>query len=331
MADRDQRGEPSETQISVDLNAADPTKAVTRRSSADLGREARDGQEGGRTKAEKDLFKRMNRLERNLGRQFDQKMAEQQAAHQREIAAMQERLKAAGLDRDGAADAADEAHQAAMKKLEDALAAAYERGDSVETAKITRQMSELDGKYWAKKAQSAGVTTRESTTTQPPAAGNQNRGPTVAGSRFIKANADWWEDPDFNVETAAANAIYIDLVNNQGFDPKDDETFKEVGKQLKAKFPSLAVKAGRRGADPDDDETDDEEEEGRPERQETRRNAASGRFEDRGAGDGRSRGGPRILTALEIKTMRDCRLDPDNDRDVAQFVREAQALEEAAR
>ncbi len=334
MANKHQ-GDTSE--ISVDLNAADPDKAVTRRAASDIARDAKDDRSGdGRTKAEKELFKRMGRLERNLSKQFDQRMAEREAEWQRERSDLQAKLDKVAIDRDGD-DKADAAHEAAIAALKAKLEASYEKGDSQESAAITLQISRLDAQYWAKKAKDAGVTTRETTDTtqrQTPTAQPKRSGPTVAGSRFIRANEDWWEDPEFKIERAAADAIYLDLVQNEGFDPKDAETFKEVAKKLNKKFPELKALAGGRRGPGDDDDGDDEdlEQGGRGEgddRDTQRRRAPAANLQDRGGQGNRNDGDRRSLTAQDRKTMTDCRLDPDNDRDVVQFLREAQALERA--
>ena len=277
-------------------------------------------------------------MERNLERQFDQRMAAREADHQRELSEMRTRMEKLSVDRGGGDDKADAAHEAAIGALKDKLAAAYERGDSQASADITLQISQLDAKYWAKKAATAGVTTRETDDEERPAARQPqqvqqqaNKGPTIAGARFIRANEDWWDDPEYTAEKASANAIYVRLVEQDGFDPKSDETYREVALRLKKMFPKLNAQPGRRGADDDDDDDDDDLDDTGRERQtrQTRRQAAAANVADRGAGTNRTQTGRlRTLTPQEIKTMRDCRLDPDNDRDVVQFLREAQALED---
>jgi hypothetical protein len=347
MADKSQRPSASEREISVDLNAADESKAVTRRAASDIASSVRDDDaERPRTKAEKELFKRMGRLERNLERQFDQRMAARDAEHQRELSDMRARLEKVSLDRGGSDDAADAAHEAAMSALKDKLAVAYEKGDSQASADITLQISKLDAQFWGKKAQAAGVTTRDdtrsaATTTQaaaqsaerlsPQARGRAEQGPTAAGGRFIKANEDWWDDPEFSVEQGAANTIYLQLVNKEGFDPKSEETYKEIAKQMKGKFPKLSVSAGRRAAQDDDGEGEVQDDEGQDRQQGQRRQAAAARIDDRGQASARDRGRgtSRTLTKQEIETMKACRLDPDNDKDVVTFLREAVSLEAA--
>lgn len=340
MAKENQGSNASETRISVDMNAADPDKAVTRTSaSSDISRGVRDDADTDkpRTKAEKELFKRMGRLERNLTRQYDQKMAERDAAHQLELSELRAKLDKVSEDRSGD-DAADVAHEAAINVLKEKLEASYEKGDSKESAAITLQISQLDAKFWAKKAQAAGVVTREAADKDKGKAQagptnaqqRQGKGPTAAGSRFITANEDWWDDPAFEMEQSAANTVYLRLVEKEGFDPKSDETFKEVAKQLREKFPKLEVRAGRDDPGPGDDDDDDEEARQQQQGQGRPRRAAAANMQDRGPANNSNRGGQRTLTKEEIATMQACRLDPNSDRDVVQFLREAAAMEASA-
>jgi len=338
MASKNQGSQASE--ISVDLNAADENKAVTRRSASDIAEGVRERDDGRpRTKVEKEIFKRMNRMERNLTKQFDQTMANREAEWQRERSELQAKLEKVSVDRSGD-DKADAAHEAAIAALKLKLEAAYETGNSKESADITLQISRLDAQFWANKAKAAGVATRETTAegTQaratPAAAATRSQKPTAAGSRFIMANEEWWEDPEFDVETQAANTIYLRLVKDDGFDPKSDETFREVAKQLKKKFPDLDVHAGRRGPGDDDDDEEDLEkggDRGGNDGAERGRRAPAANIADRGGQGNAARrdANRRSLTEQDRKTMTDCRLDPDNDRDVVQFLREAQALERA--
>jgi hypothetical protein len=342
MAKQNQGSNASETRISVDMNAADPNKAVTR-SSGDIASGVRDDADTDRprTKVEKELFKRMGRMERNLTKQFDQRQAERDAEHQRQISELQAKLDRVQVEgRDD--DAADKAHEAAITALKEKLEAAYEKGDSKASAEITLQISQLDAKFWAAKAAKAGVTTREAAgadkgkgaqPTQQPTQNRAGKGPTAAGSRFITANEEWWDDPAFEVEQSAANTIYLRLVEKEGFDPKSDETFKEIAKQVKARFPKLDIRAGRdEGPGDDDGDGDDDGEASEGQRnqgQGRQRRAAAANVQDRGPTNNRNQGGTRTLTPEEIQTMQACRLDPNNDRDVVQFLREAAAMEAA--
>jgi hypothetical protein len=349
MAGTSQAREP-EKQITVDLSQGDPARAVTRSNArSDIASQVRDEDERGdrtkgRTKTEQEIFKRMTRMQKNLTKQFDQKLADSEAEHQRELASLKQRYES-GVDvsdRGGAAQLKD-AHEKAMAELEKKLAEANEKGDSAEAAKITAQMIRADGEYHAKltgtqvRRDATGDGAGQQQEQQRPKKGT---GPTPAGSRFILANEDWWEDPEFEIEKAAASTIYLKLVNEEGFGNNDDETFKEVGKRLKAKFPDLPVmratgKQARGEDDPgDDDDPDDDAEETRQkgDQQQQRGRAPAMRVSDRGAGNGNmARGNRRTLTAEEIKTMRNVGLNPDNDKDVLSFLKEAVALENSAR
>lgn len=367
MANESQARVAPERVISVDLSQADPKKAIERSAPrSDISAHVRDDDDRGsdrrgapkRSKTEEELFKRMTRMQRSLTKNFDQKLASQQAEHQRELAALRQRYESGvEVERGGAAQLKD-AHEKAMAELERQLADANEKGDSAGIARITAAMIKADGEYHAKLT---GTQVRKDVTGEDPNRGGQQRqapaakGPTPAGSRFILANEDWWEDPDHEIEKAAASTIFLGLVQNEGFSDNDDETFKEVAKRLKEKFPDLPVMAARgkkvRASDrdrddgarderddgPGDGDDDDEDEEGRDrdrdrDRNEGRGRAPAMRVTDRGAGNGRIQNGSRrTLTSEEIATMRKVGLNPESDKDVMSFMKEAVAMEQASR
>jgi hypothetical protein len=332
---RAQRRAP-ETEISVDLAESDSTKAVQRRAKpADIAEGVRDQEPGERQKtpAERELFKRMTRFQRNLTKQFDQRLADVEARHQQEMSDLRKQYDSVKIERGGGAEAASE-HEKAMKVLEDRLAAANEKGDSQEAARITAEMIRADGAYHAKLAgakqrtdtATTGATTQ---TTQPTQVQRRATGPTAAGSRFILANEDWWDDPDYKIEKDAASAIYVALCNEEGYDNNSDETFREVAKRLKAKFKDLPVVRphAKRGADDEEGEDADLD----PDRESRRERAPARHIQDRGDARGqRQNGNRRTLSAEEKATMIKVGLSPDNDRDVVQFLREAMAMEASA-
>jgi hypothetical protein len=334
-----------ETEISVDLAEGDPSKAVARRAKpqGDIAAGVRDNAEGGDRKysdSDREMFKRMTRYQKNITREFNQKLADQEARHKQEMSELRTRYEAISVERGGDQEAAG-AHEKAMKALEEQLAAANEKGDSQAAARITAEMIRTDGAYHARLS---GTKQRADTgggaQQQQPARQEQRpapQGPTGAGARFINAN-DWWDDPEFTAEKAAAGAIFLQLRDEEGYDANSDATFREVAERLKEKFPKMAkmiqTAGKRRAADPDagpgDDDGDEEEDLQRGERQESRRRAPAGNMQDRGANSGhRNNGNRRTLTSEEIKTMRAVNLNPDNDRDVVQFLREAVALDAA--
>lgn len=363
MANDNQARRTPEREVSVDLSEGDPAKAVSRRAAkSDIGSQVRDDDDRGnrgtpkRTKTEEEIFKRMNRMQRNLTKQFDQRFADQEAKHQREIAALR-RTGGDGVQLDRDAQALKDAHEKAMEELTAKLAEANEKGDSAEAARITAKMIKADGEYHAKLS---GTAVRRDAGGADPNAGagagagggegggTKRAGPTPAGSRFILANEDWWEDAEFYLEKGYASDVFLKLINEEGFTSNSDETFKEVAKRVKAKFPNLEVKiaGGKRvdleggegdgddlgggdGDGPGDGDDDDDEEAQRQQQQQRR--AASARIADRGAAGGRNNGNRRTLTSQEMKTMRSVGLNPENDKDVVSFMREAVALENAAR
>lgn len=334
-----------ETVISVDLTEADGTKAVTRTAKpADIAASVRDDQGGGDRQnyspAERKMFTRMSRFQKNISRQFDQKLADQEARHQQELSTLRKQYEGVSVERGGDQEAAT-AHERAMKDLQDKLAAANEKGDSTEAARLTSEMIRADGAYHAKlsgtkqRADTSGAGTGTQQQQQRPAKGT---GPTPAGSRFILANEDWWEDPDYAIEKQAASTIYLELMNNEGYEANSDETFAEVGRRLKAKFRDLPVVTGKRRAAADEDldqgldeGLDDDPDATAHERAPQRRRAPAGNIQDRGDASGRRNSGSRrTLTAEEIGTMRKVGMNPDSDRDVVQFMREVNAMEASA-
>lgn len=123
-----------------------------------------------------------------------------------------------------------------------------------------------------------------------------------------------------------------------------DETFREVAKRMKAKFPRLAVVDGkRRSVDPGDGEDDDDldldarggdgggDDDLDRDQDQHRRRAPAANLQDRGNnGNRRNSGNRRTLTQQEIGTMKKVGMNPDNDKDVVQFLREAVAMEQSA-
>lgn len=341
---------PESTEISVDLNETDPDKAVRRESRprSDIASDVRDNAAGrSHSNAEREMFKRMSRFSRSIEKKFDQRLAEAEARHQREMSDLRKSydgVKVEGRDEQAATD-----HEAKMADFQRQLEAAIERGDSAAQARITTEMMKADGAYHAKLA---GATQRRDTagTGNEGAAQAQavrRTGPTQAGARFITANGDWWDDPEFAVEKDAAGGIYVRLTNDEGWDANSDDTFEEVARRLKTKFPDLpvAVKGGKRlkakaddddqddlGDGPDDGDDDDDDEDadlersvrqGREQSRQRPRRAAAASFQDRGGDGGRSE--RATLSQQDIKTMRDSNLDPNNNKHVLTFLGEKQA------
>ncbi len=325
MPDNDQdapNGAAPETVISVDLDEADPSKAVDRRASdADLGAAARDDERQGRTGRtpfEKELYKRMTRY----GRAFDQKLANLQAETQRqisEISADRDRLR---LELAARGAGGDTDHDKAMQALLERLVAANERGDSSEAAKITAEMARVEARHAAAasggevRRDAGGVDPNASRTPAPVAAAPS--GPTPAGQRFIRANADWWDDPGASDVKTLAGAIYTRLTREEGYDANSPATFNAIGRELAKRFPEYEIRSLE---DPDDEPATDEP-------VQRRAPAPAAGFQDRGNG----RAAPvsrnrRTLTQTDLRTMRAVGLDPDNNDHVVRFLREQQAME----
>lgn len=327
--------------IEIDPDEKDPSKAVARvRESNDdalsLSGEDGDSPESADDKRRnqrlsREIQRRTRSVAKNITRQYDQKIAEIEARHQREITALNGRVSGLNIDR---ADTSDAAHETEMAALQTQLELANEKGDSKEAARLQAVIARKEGQYWAMKAgkvstvqaraQSQQQDRREAAETQ------ENPRLTKEAKKWIRANSDWWEDPDYRVEVQGALVI-DEEVEADGFDRDTPEYFTEVSKRMHAKFPTLEIAglpAKRNGANGNNGKgraTDDDEDEDRDFSPANRR-APVMSHEDRGAPSARQRGKRPSLSRDQVATMRAMKMDPDNNEDVMTFWEESQAL-----
>lgn len=321
--------------IEIDLDEKDPSKAVSRvkeqnEDALSLSGEDGDGREDAQTasinkRIGKDVQRRIKGVARNLTRQYDQKIAEIEARHQREIAAINGRVSGLNVER---GDNTDSAHEAEMAALQSQLELASEKGDSKEVARLTRVMSQKDAQFWAGKlGKISTVQARAPAQEQRPAAKESAEDPrlTKEAKKWIRANSDWWEDHDYRGEVQVALVIDSDL-DEEGYDRESPEYFQELSKRLKSKFPTLEIaglpakKNGKARTDQDDDEEVERD------FQPANRRAPVMSHEDRGAPPTRQRSKRATLSREQIATMRAMKMDPDNNEDVMTFWEESQAL-----
>jgi hypothetical protein len=315
------------TGIQVDLDNPDSSKAVlrSRARTGIAGRKERSWAEE-RAETSKEVKKRMQRLQRT----FDQQRADDQAAHQRQLAELSSKIDK--LSSKGETVGTDEAaHQKAMDDMQAKLEDAQERGDSKEVAKLTREMSTLDAKFWAAQtAKQTGTQPRQEPKPNGAAAPNGEgaaasptaRKPTKAGVAWAKANSSWWDDTTDDLANDArqyANALHKRMLAEGDHDPETPEYFEIIGRQVAKRFPevgvvSKAARQQRREEGPGDDD-DDDDDEGTPVPP-NRRAAAS--FPNRGPAP---RGSDlQTLTRADVRLMREVNMDPNNDKHVVQFL-----------
>lgn len=305
-----------ETGIQVDLGSDDPVKSVTRvrqQPRSAPPRKEKDPDDYQR-RMSKEMHKRMSRLEAN----WNQAAAEREAALQRQIADLKKSLEGLKPNQD-TSTGDDAAHERAMAELEEKLTEAQERGDSKEVAKLTRQMSSLDAKFWAAKNAKVGVAEKTPPAAATPAAVPQ---PTKASLAWARAQ-DWWNDTTDDTSRLARN-MATELYNQrlrEGSDREDPMLFEEIGAEVKKRFPELtvgsAVKRRKQAPledDPDDADGDDELAHPNP------RRAAPPSLPNRGdAPTGRRE--LQKLTAADVKTMREVGMNPDDNKHVVAFLR----------
>lgn len=313
---------PPEERVEVNLDETDASKAIARtqvESKLPPAEEA-DDPEARFLDRSRAVKKRIARIQR----QFDQRIAERDAEHQREIASLRDEFNGLKARKQETAAPDDAAHERAIAGLQADLAAAHEAGESKKVAELTARINRLEAEFWHKKT----VATLGQQAPEPQSKSQEKRfeaqrvptGPTPTAKRWMRAN-EWWDDPDFAGEKAYANAIFAQLVQDDEMDPDDPETFQVLGKRLAKKFKELEVidpdaKKAKRRAQEDDE--DDEELE--PKR------AAPVMQVDRGTAQVR-RGRGVTLTAADTAAMKSFGLDPSNDKHVLRWASEKQALE----
>lgn len=307
----------SESEIDVDTDQADTAKAVNRQPTDDDRRALKSEESDDERKHSDWLSKsravnrRMSSFQRNLTKQFDQKQAEIEARHQREMREMKEQMNGLKVDREG--DASDTAHEAEMEKLQGELEAAIEAGNSKEQAKLNALISRKEAAHMAAKTARLAVGRQTESKDEKREAAQ----PRVSkkAQEFI-SNTPWWDEDDHWEEKAFANALHARMVDS-GSDPESDAHYAKITKELHKKFPDLEVDESLLD---DDKEEGDEEEEEEPA---PRRRAPVRNFKDRG-GDERPanvRGGKIQLTKADIETMKMAKLDPTDNNHVLAFAK----------
>lgn len=332
------KGDDGQTFAEVNLDEKDSAKAIERHQEQALPpSEDLDGDEvsaAPRTADSREWRRRVRRVENRLQRGFDQKVAEIEARHQRELRDLRGDVDGLKTRRseDPDTSALDAAHESAMAAMQTALENAIEKGDSPKAAELTRKMARAENEYWAKKRGASDEELRRQKERDSQREQRRQRDTeeerrdevTPEGQRFMDMNDDWWGDEDFEIETQAAIVIDRQLMREHS-DPKSPAHYRKLAKRLREKFPDLEVKVRKaRDEDLDDEDDDEEEDMGTRQRSKTRRPAVPG-FRDNGQAEGlqtRARNGRRVtLTQEDRANMRRFNLDPENDGDVSHYAR----------
>lgn len=341
------------TLVSVDTDQSDTSKAVQRVNGDDADdRKMPDREDSDVSESERrnsvwlDRSRAMNKRVGRMTRNFEQRSAEQEARHQREMRSLRDEVDTLRTTRGKSDSQTDADHEAAMQVLAEKLEAALEAGKSADAAKLQREISRKEAAFWAgKQAAAMGgddsrSKARERKEEKDDPAVTQVRKPSKAGIAFTEAN-DWWDDPDFAIERGAANTIFAQLVTDEGADPDDPDTYARVAKRLKRKFSDLDVEVPgkrRRAADDDDDEEEEEEEdEDTGTRRGAKRRAEEAPIQQsRGRdpnyrGASRKRSGEQHLSEKDLKNMRMVGMNPDNEDHLLDYARGKREAEEAER
>ncbi len=321
---------PGESVIEVNLDEADPAKAIERTTRTAEPRQrqaARDEDDDLGPRINREISKRMTRFSRS----FNQQMAEQEARHNRELSALRQENERLRMEGRGSGDAGQSDHERKMAELTDKLTAAHERGDSSEAAKITAEMTRLEAAYHAKLSgtevrRDAGGDAAPAARQADPYAPGAPPQISAAASRFIDANAHWWEDPEHQYEKNTASQIFVNLTREEGYRQDDPATFREVAKRLLKLYPTLDVQNAAR-----DEEEDGGGNDPAANRETRRPRAPAARLPDRGGDNVRPIGNRATLGPKDIALMRQVNMDPENNDHVLRFIRERDAMEREAR
>ena len=342
-----------ETFAEVDLNAKKDDiqrHNLDTRNDDDLPGSEDDDRLGEETPSERrflDRSKSVNKRIARLERKFNQQTADQEARYQRQLADLRRENQSLKVSK-GVSDTDQAEHDRKIAALQKELEDAYEKGTTKEQAAITTRIAQLQGEFEAKKrAALLGAQEREPARDnrgngrddggEPD---NRGNGPTPQAKRWMRANDDWWTDPDFAIEKAAAVVIDNELID-EGSDPNDPEHYEELVERLLKKFPDMEeeiVMPGDRRSDRkrarDDDEDEDEGEDVRSSRRDTRRNGRPPvpAFNDRGADRGnrpRNNGRTVTLTREQRDNMVTFGLDPNNDDHVREYAKSAEETNRA--
>lgn len=180
------------------------------------------------------VTKRISKLtyERNIEREANEKLR----AEVEETKAMLQELKAAHEER-----SVKESAQGANAKRSELLAQkkeALESGDYDLVIDLDEQLLDLRGSNDSARP-SQNITPQQQPTQQP-----------TQQPRYSQAELDWaakntWiNDPKQATRYQQANSIYLDMIQNQGYDPDDQETYDVLDKRIRRNAPPPSTGGG---------------------------------------------------------------------------------------
>jgi hypothetical protein len=170
----------------------------------------------------KRVNKRINKLvyERNLEREERERIANELAETRAQVEELRKRHEE---------DTSRKSEQEYTNKRAELLARkreALDMGNSDEVIRIDEELFDM--------VASARGKPDNKSEPKPEPRQQQQPQPSVpqAGADWAERNA-WINDPAQKARYANANAIYLDLINNQGYDPEDQETYEVLDRKLK--------------------------------------------------------------------------------------------------
>lgn len=299
--------------IEVDLNEEDDEKAIT---AVQEDRTDNAGNDAGDDDAAAEAKRERLRQRRAARKVADEAINEARAEVGQELDALHTEVQA--LKGDKTLDAANAEYDEKKADIEARMVQAMEDGKSEEYASLNSQLIELNSDLQEKRMRASAPHTPDTPQDLQPAgdpSANQPANPRAM--EFIKANEDWWTDPDREEEVDYARRLDMKLVNN-GYNPRSDRYWNAFNKNFDKKYPNLRVAT----ADDDIDiDLDDEPARGGNKSPVHRPGAGGGVDKGSGKGGDKPKGdGSKVrLTQADKQNMVRFGLDPADPEHCKQY------------
>jgi len=218
--------------IEVDLNEEDDDKAISVVQSDSTD----DAGNGADTDDAADDRRERLRQRRASRKVADDAINEARGEVAQELDALHGRINT--LEGDRGVAAAETEYDTAKADIEAKMVQAMEDGKSEEYATLNSQLIELNNDLQEKKMTASAPhrpDAPQDLATGDPSA-NQPANPRAI--EFIKANENWWTDPDREEEVDYARRLDKKLVTN-GYDPRSDRYWNAFNRNFDNKYPDL--------------------------------------------------------------------------------------------
>lgn len=311
--------DPLPTTVLEQLEVDDDTGAITDLDDTD-GAGDRDGNDDEEMVPLSEVNRRITKVRRESDRKIEAAKDEATTV----IADLTKRV--------GAMEEADEVgvleteHQANVERINTAIEAAMEAGESKEVTKLTTELAELTA---------TNVTKREALKAKrvseehddPDDLHKRTETGVIPRARDWLAEQDWWEEPDNAHVKRFVNRLDKAL-QEKGYSPHDDDFYEQLEEAVEKKFPGVIIHTmddDDLGLEEDDEDADLD---AIPDKRTSTKKKArrSARRQPVGGKDAGGRKRPRnrqrgnTLSRSQVANMRMFGMDPDNKEHVESYM-----------